>query len=407
MKRCYEKVPFYRKVLKNANISPQSLRTLDDISKLPFTKKSDMRRFYPFGLLATEMEDVVRVHASSGTTGNPVVVAYTKRDIKRWAELMARNLTSAGITRKDIFQNMIGYGLFTGGLGAHYGAELIGATVIPSGTGNTRRQIKIMVDFGVTAVHAIPSYMLYVSEVMEGMGIDPERDTKLRRGIFGAEPWSEGMRRKIEYIFGMDAYDNYGLSEMIGPGVGIECKYKEGLHIWSDHFLPEIVDPKTGERVEVEEKGELVLTTLTKEAMPVLRYRTGDITYFIDGECECGRTHPRIGRIKGRTDDMLIVRGVNIFPSQIEHVLMEMKGVGNSYEILIDRDVMDEITVKVEVSEERFDGEIEKLIDLKKEVEERLKEVIGIRANVKLVEPFSISRREGKAKRVIDRRGFK
>ena len=401
----YKNVPLYRRKFKDAGIKPEDIKSIEDLRKVSFTTKDDLKDYYPTGLLATPLSKIVRFHASSGTTGNPIVVAYTKGDVKNWANLTSRCLATIGISEKDRFQNMMGYGLFTGGLGYHYGAELLGAAVIPAGSGNTKRQIKLLKDFKVTSVHAIPSYMLHVAEVCEEMGIDPKKGLYLERGIFGAEPWSEATRGKIEDAFDMDAFDNYGLSEMTGPGVAVECECKDGLHLWSDYFLAEIIDPESGEKLSPGEKGELVLTTLKKEAMPILRYRTRDITSLDEEKCACGRTHPRISKIFGRTDDMIIIRGTNVFPSQVEDVLMKIPGLGNNYQLIIDRGVMDELTIKVEMSEDIFSGELFDLLELKKRVEEELRAVLDLRTNVELVEPRLIPRMEGKAQRIVDLRG--
>jgi len=405
VERVYATVPFYRKQFDKAGVKPEHIKSLDDLRRLPFTTKQDLRDNYPFGLFAVPMENVVRIHASSGTTGKPTVVGYTARDIQTWAELMARALSAAGATRGDIIHNAYGYGLFTGGLGVHYGAEKLGASVIPVSGGNTKRQIMIMKDFGATVLTCTPSYALHLAEVAMEMGIDP-KTLKLRIGVFGAEPWSEKMREEIEQKLYLTAVDIYGLSEIIGPGVSVECiEAKKGLHIFEDHFIPEIIDPETGENLKPGEVGELVITTITKEAFPVIRYRTRDITFLNPEPCICGRTHVRMGRVTGRTDDMLIIRGVNVFPSQIESVLMEIEDVEPHYQIIVDREGnLDTLTVLVEVGEHAFSDEVRKLQELERKIEKNIKEYLGVSAKVKLVEPKTIARSEGKAQRVIDKR---
>lgn len=405
VERVYATVEHYRKKMDKAGVKPEDIKSLDDLRRLPFTTKEDLRDNYPFGLFTVPLERVVRVHASSGTTGKPTVVGYTKRDIDTWAELMARTLACAGVHRGDVVHNAYGYGLFTGGLGFHYGAERLGATVIPISGGNTKRQIMIMRDFGSTVLTCTPSYALNIADVMKQEGINPS-DLKIRVGVFGAEPWSENMREEIERKLEIDAIDIYGLSEIIGPGVSVECiEQKRGLHIFEDHFIPEIIDPDTGEVLPPGETGELVFTTLTKEAFPVIRYRTRDITRLITEPCTCGRTLYRMEKIMGRSDDMLIIRGVNVFPSQIEHVLMSIEGVEPHYQIIIDKEgALDVMEVQVEVSEEIFSDEIKVLERLSKKIEQELKETLAVSCRVKLVEPRSIQRSEGKAKRVIDKR---
>ncbi|MCX7823804.1 MAG: phenylacetate--CoA ligase [Syntrophobacterales bacterium] len=405
VERVYATVPFYRKQFDKAGVRPDDIRTLDDLRRLPFTTKQDLRDNYPFGLFAVPMENVVRIHASSGTTGKPTVVGYTARDIQTWAELMARALSAAGATRGDIIHNAYGYGLFTGGLGVHYGAEKLGASVIPISGGNTKRQIMIMKDFGATVLTCTPSYALHLAEVAMEMGVDP-KTLKLKVGVFGAEPWSEKMREEIEQKLYLTAIDIYGLSEIIGPGVSVECiEAKKGLHIFEDHFIPEIIDPETGKNLGPGEVGELVITTITKEAFPVIRYRTRDITYLNPEPCICGRTHIRMGRVTGRSDDMLIIRGVNVFPSQIESVLMEIDEVEPHYQLIVDREGnLDILTVLVEVGEHAFSDEVRKLQELERKIEKNIKEYLGVSAKVKLVEPKTIARSEGKAQRVIDKR---
>jgi len=400
----YEKVPFYRQRFMEQGVTPQAIRSLADLAKLPFTYKRDFRDNYPLGLAAVPKERIVRIHASSGTTGKPTVVAYTAGDIDTWSEVMARTITAGGVTKHDVVHNAYGYGLFTGGLGFHYGAERIGATVIPVSGGVTKRQIMLMQDLGSTVLCCTPSYALYLAEAAQEMGVDL-RETALRVGIFGAEPWSERMRQEIEAKLGLMALDIYGLSEIIGPGVSVECEHQCGLHIFEDHFLPEIVDPGTGMPLPWGQRGELVLTTLTKEALPVIRYRTGDITSLNAETCACGRTMVRMAKPSGRTDDMLIVRGINVFPSQIETVLLQVEGVQPHYQIIVDRQhTLDDLEVWVEVSDEVFADEIRGLEALEQRIRNELHNALGIAARVRLVEPRSIQRSEGKAKRVVDRR---
>ncbi len=403
--RVYATVPFYRKKFQEAGIMPGDIRSLEDLHRVPFTTKQDLRDNYPFGMFAVPMDNVVRIHASSGTTGQPTVVGYTARDVNTWATLMARALVAGGASRGDIIHNAYGYGLFTGGLGVHYGAEKLGASVIPVSGGNTKRQIIIMRDFGPTIITATPSYTLHLAEVAEEMGVS-FKDLKFRFGIFGAEPWSEKMREEIEKKLNLIAVDIYGLSEVLGPGVSIEChEAKKGLHIAEDHFIPEIINPKTGEVLPYGSTGELVFTSITKEAFPVIRYRTRDITSINPEPCICGRTLVRMNKVSGRSDDMLIIRGVNVFPSQIESVLMEMEGVEPHYQLLVDReDNLDLLTVMVEVGENVFSDKVKPLQDLEKNISKNIKETIGVSAKVKLVEPKTIARSEGKAVRVIDRR---
>jgi phenylacetate-CoA ligase len=403
--RVYEKVPFYRQAFDAVGIKPADVHTLADLMRLPFTRKADFRDNYPFGLVAVPMDDVVRVHGSSGTTGKPTVVAYTRNDIDLWAEVMARTLSCGDVTRKDVVHNAYGYGLFTGGLGAHYGAERIGATVIPMSGGNTNRQVMLIHDFGATVLCCTPSYALFLAETAEEMKQDL-RESKLRVGFFGAEPWTFNMRKQIEERLGIAALDIYGLSEIIGPGVSGECLQKHGLHVFEDHFLPEIINPATGERLPYGERGELVFTSLTKEALPVIRYRTGDISRLSLEPCACGRTSVRMEKISGRTDDMLIVRGVNVFPSQIEGVLLQVEGVQPHYVIIVDRErgMLDTLEIWVEVSEDIFTDKLGRLADMQRHAEAAIVDTLGIAARVKLVEPHRIERSMGKAKRVIDRR---
>jgi len=399
----YGNVPFYKDKFKALDVCPENINTVDDITNLPITKKSDLRANYPFGLFATPNKDVVRIHASSGTSGKPTVVGYTENDIRTWADMMARDLKMVGVGPDDVFQNSLNYGLFTGGLGFHNGAERLGAMTVPAGPGNTARQLEMMQDFGVTAINCTPSYALYLAETAEEMDILDK--LSLRIGTFGGEPWSSNTRKDIEDVFGMKAYDSYGLSELIGPGVAFECEEQDGLHIWDDHFLVEVLD-LNGEQVSEGEKGELVLTSLTKEAFPVIRYHTGDITRLLESECACGRTSTRISRIMGRADDMLIVRGINVFPSQIEDVLVGINEITDQFQILLKRNAhkMDEITVRVELSDNAFTGELKDLAAVKKHVENELKSVLNIRTNVDLAEKGTIPRTTGKAKRVVDHR---
>jgi phenylacetate-CoA ligase len=403
--RVYSNVPFYKKKFDEAGIKPSDIRSIDDLHKLPFTTKQDLRDNYPYGLFAAPMKDIVRIHASSGTTGKMTVVSYTKNDIEMWAGLIARCLSMAGATSDDIIHNGYGYGLFTGGLGVHYGAEKLGATVIPVSGGNSQRQIRIMQDFGSTILTCTPSYALNLAETMKEMGISP-KDLKLKAGLFGAEPWSENMRRDIEKMWGIDALDIYGLSEIMGPGVANECLEKNGLHVFEDHFVAEIIDKETGKVLEPGKTGELVFTTITKEGIPLIRYRTKDITRMIPEKCKCGRTFNRIERLSGRTDDMLIIRGVNVFPSEIEMVIMSIEGVEPHYQIIVDRAEhgLDTLEVQVEVNEKFFSDEIKVLENIEKKIEKEIHSVLGIGVKVKLVEPRSIPRSEGKAKRIIDKR---
>ena len=405
VERVYTNVPYYRGVFDKARIKPDDIRSLADLERLPFTTKQDMRDSYPYALFAAPMEEIVRIHASSGTTGKPTVVGYTQKDIDTWTELMARSFVAAGVHKGDIIHNAYGYGLFTGGLGAHYGAERLGASVIPISGGNTKRQIMIMQDFGSTVLTCTPSYSLFMAEEAKIEGVE-FKNLKLRVGIFGAEPWSEAMRAEIEEKLNLAAIDIYGLSEIMGPGVAIECiEANHGLHIWEDHFIPEIIDPDTGRRIPDGEKGELVITTITKQGIPLIRYRTRDITSITHETCICGRTHARIARMSGRSDDMLIVRGVNVFPSQIESILVGIEGVEPHYLLIVDRqENLDTLEVQVEVDEQLFSDEVKILQKLSKRIEKEIKDLLGVTCTVRLVEPKTIQRSEGKAKRVIDNR---
>ena len=400
--RSVQQVEYYRQQFAKNGVSLTDIRTLDDVRKLPFTRKQDLRDGYPFGFFAVPMQKIVRIHTTSGTTGKPTVVGYTRKDLETWANLIARNMTMIGGRKDDVFQNMVNYGMFTGGLGFHYGAELIGMTVIPSATGNTRRQIEMIRDFGVTTIHCTPSYAMHLSEVAEEMGEPME---SLKTGIFGAEPWSDTMRHTLEERLGVTAFDSYGMSELFGPGVAFECPERDGLHIWHDSYLVEIVDPVSGENLPDGERGELVVTPLVKEAMPLIRYRTGDVTMLMEDGCLCGRGK-KIARLTGRSDDMLIIRGINVFPSQIEHVLLRIPEVGNQFMVYIDRiNHLDEMTVEVEINRSHFSGELGDLARIQKKVVKELHDTLELRTTVKLVEPGSLPRFEGKAKRVIDRRG--
>ncbi len=407
VQRVYHNVGFYKKAFDKAGVSPDNLKTLEDLKRFPMTTKQDLRDNYPFGLFATPMSNIVRLHASSGTTGASTVVSYTRQDIETWAELMGRCFVAAGLTKNDIIHNAYGYGLFTGGLGAHYGAEKIGASVVPMSGGNTKRQIIILQDFGPTAICCTPSYALNLSEQGTAMGVDM-RKLALRVGIFGAEPWTEKMRDEIEKALNIKAFNIYGLSEIMGPGVAMECdEVRDGMHIYEDHFLVETIDPKTGETLPAGSEGELVFTTLTKEAFPLIRYRTRDICRLDPTPCRCGRTHRRMGRVLGRSDDMLIIRGVNVFPSQIEAVLVGIEGLEPHYQLIVDREgSLDTLEVQVELSEKQFTGadEIKTLQKLENRMRKDMKDYLGITARIKLVEPKTIQRSEGKSSRVVDKR---
>jgi len=404
--RAYEMVSLFRQRMDERGLTPASVTRLEDLGRLPFTVKTDLRDTYPFGLFASPMGEIVRLHASSGTTGKPIVVAYTQKDVEVWASVMVRTFASCGLHAGDIIQNAYGYGLFTGGLGAHYGAEALGATVIPISGGNTERQIMVMKDFGVTAICCTPSYFLHLAERASEMGTDL-RDLPLRAGVFGAEPWTQAMRERIEAQTGVKAYDIYGLSEIIGPGVASECRQQSGLHVFEDHFYPEIINPDTGEVLPDGAEGELVLTTLSKQAMPMIRYRTRDITTLITEPCACGRTIRRIRRIGRRSDDMFIIRGVNVFPSQIETALLTVEGTLPHYQIVLTREQgLDNMEVQVEITPEFFSDKVRAMEDLQSRIVHAIEHVLGIRAAVRLVEPHTIQRSEGKAKRVIDKRAM-
>ncbi len=404
VQRAYDNVSLFRTRLDELRVKPADVRKLEDITNLPFTVKTDLRDTYPFGLFASPMKDVVRLHASSGTTGKPIVVAYTQEDVQVWTNVMVRSLAACGLHEGDIIQNAYGYGLFTGGLGAHYGAEALGATVIPISGGNTQRQLMVMKDFGVTAICCTPSYFLHLIDQASESGINI-KDLPLRVGVFGAEPWTESMRRRIEADSGIKAYDIYGLSEIVGPGVAMECPCQAGPHIFEDYFYPEIIDTKTLKPCADGEEGELVLTTLGKQAMPMIRYRTRDITALTSEQCECGRTLRRIKRISRRSDDMFIIRGVNVYPSQIETALLKVEGALPHYQIILSREKgLDAIQVQVEVTPEVFGDTVGALEQLQQKLNKSIENTIGIRANVRLVQPRTIQRSEGKAKRVIDQR---
>jgi phenylacetate-CoA ligase len=404
VEKLYNRVDFYKKKMDDKGAKPGDIKSISDLHKLPFTTKDDMRDVYPYGLLATDLQNIVEIHTSSGTTGKPVVDAYTQGDIDIWAEVMARTLAMGGVTKHDIVQNAYGYGLFTGGLGVHYGTKKIGATVIPISGGNTKRQLSIMEDFQSTILACTPSYSLYLAESLREEGFDISK-LKLKAGFFGAEPWSDSMRDEIQAKLQIKAYDIFGLTEIIGPGVASECEYQDKLHINEDHFFPEIINPLTGEILPDGEKGELVITTITKEGTPVLRYRTRDITYLDHTQCKCGRTTVRMHRLLGRTDDMLIIRGVNVFPSQIEEVLIKLEGVEPHYQLVVERkDNLDHLEVQVEMNNKLFSDEIKQLERFEKNIEKEIFSALNIHTKVKLVEPKSIPRSEGKAKRVIDKR---
>jgi len=406
VERVYFNVPYYRDKMQKAGLGPESIKSIDDIAKLPFTTKQDLRDNYPFGLFAVPMSEIVRVHASSGTTGKPTVVGYTRNDISTWSEVMARTLTSAGATRNDFIQVAYGYGLFTGGLGLHYGGEKIGASVIPISGGNTMRQIQLMHDFGSTVLACTPSYALFLAEAIQESGIKRE-DLKLRVGVFGAEPWTENMRREIEDKLKIKAIDIYGLSEVIGPGVASECLAQEGLHIAEDHFYPEIIDPLSLQVLPSGSTGELVFTTITKEGLPLIRYRTRDLTRLTHETCKCGRTMVRMEKCLGRSDDMLIIRGVNLFPSQVESVLLEMSEIKPHYLLIVDRvNNLDTLELKVEVDEAFFQDKISQLESLRQKLQTNLENSLGLGIKVTLVEPKIIERSEGKAKHVVDKRKF-
>ncbi len=403
----YSNCPVYRKKLDAAGVKPDRIKSIDDIKRLPFTTKEDMRDNYPFGLFSTGQDQIKEIHVSSGTTGNPTLVGYTKDDIKLWGDVMARVLGCAGAVPGDTIQIAYGYGLFTGGLGFHYGALEMGLRIIPTSSGQTARQLKLMKDFNAKIIACTPSYVLYMAEEAKELGVDPAQGN-WKIGIFGAEPWSEAMRREIESIWNMLATDVYGLSEIIGPGVAQECHHKDGLHIFSDVFYPEVIDPKTGEEVPEGEDGELTITTLTKQGIPLIRYGTRDVVSIRYEKCRCGRTSPRISKIKGRTDDMIVVRGINVFPSQIEHVLVGIEGTQPHYQIIVDRQAhkLDEVEVLVEVEQRFFSDEIKRLNEIRDKIRREIENVLSIGVKVTLVEPKTIERSMGKSKRIIDKRAL-
>ena len=402
--RLYSFSSFYHDRMKEQNVHPDDIRDLSDIRKLPFMFKRDLRDGYPNKIFTASQDELVRYHVSSGTTGKPTVVGYTQRDLDLWTSSLARALTSIGLGRGDVIQVSYGYGLFTGGLGIHYGAERIGATVLPTSVGNTERQIELMQDLGVTAIACTPSYLLHIGEVAEKMGVDIKKDTCLKAGILGAEPWTDGMRTRIENWLGIKAYDIYGTSELSGP-MFTECTEQNGFHIWSDLAYVEVIDPKTGEPLETGEKGELTITMLQKEALPMIRYRIGDISSLVEDECPCGRTSPRIRRMQGRVDDMLIIRGINVFPSQVEYTLMSIPEVGQHFQIVVERSgALDDMLVRVELTRESFSDKITDLMKIRQNVEHRLRNALNVAVNVELVEPGSLPRFEGKSKKVIDKR---
>ena len=405
VKRCYENIPFYKAKFDEIGLKPEDIHSIDDISKLPFTVKQDLRDHYPFGLFAVPRDELVRVHASSGTTGKQTVVGYTRGDIDRWSECVARALTAAGTTPSDYIHVSYGYGLFTGGLGLHYGVEKLGATAVPVSTGNTMRQLMLLKDFGATAIACTPSYALYLAEELKTAGLTTD-DLMLKTGIFGAEPWTEEMRREIEDRLKIEAFDIYGLSEISGPGVAMECKSHCGKHVYEDFFYPEIIDPYTLKPLPYGEKGELVFTTLTKECIPLIRYRTRDICTLYNEPCECGRTLVRMGKIEGRSDDMLIIRGVNIFPSQIETVLLNIGGmIGPHYRIILDRvGSLDTLEIQVELAEHAFSDEIRDIENLKARISHDMQSMLGVSAKITIVSPRSLPRSEGKSNRIVDRR---
>ena len=404
VRRVYENVAPYRARMDEAGVKPEDIRDINDLKKLPFTVKQDLRDNYPYGMFATPMEDVVRIHASSGTTGKQTVVGYTQNDLDCWDEIMARTLVAAGATKSDVVHVSYGYGLFTGGLGAHGGAQKLGAVTVPVSVGNTKRQITIMQDFGSTVLCCTPSYALFLAETMEEMGVDMSK-IKLKAGVFGAEPWTEEMRDEIERRLHIKAHDIYGLSEIMGPGVSFECDAKCGLHINEDFFIPEIIDPDTGEVLPYGEQGELVFTCISKEALPLIRYRTHDIATLCPEKCECGRTLIRMTKPRGRTDDMLIIRGVNVFPSQIESVLLNFGSVAPHYLLIVDRaGTLDTLEIQVEMSSDFFTDEVRGIEKIEEKIRKEIESVLGIAAKIRLVEPKSIERSEGKAKRIIDRR---
>ena len=408
VKYCYENSTFYNTKFRDAGITPDDIKTLNDTKKIPFTSKNDLRENYPFGMVTVPLEEIVEIHASSGTTGNPVVGAYTENDMNIWAELMARSLYTTGVRKNDILHNAYGYGLFTGGLGFHYGAQKIGTTILPISGGMTQRQIKLMKDFGSTILCCTPSYAVYLAESMVQEGIKPDRDLKIKIGLFGAEPWSERIRERIEKDLAIEAFDIYGLTELCGPGVSVECIEHNGLHIWEDHFLIETIDSKTGEVLSPGEEGELVFTTLTKTGLPILRFRTRDLSVIQNEECPCGRTHSRMMRIRGRSDDMMIIRGVNVFPSQIEYAIMGLSELAAQYQIILERpDALDVFTIKAELTEKSVKSSQKELDALKLKIKQKVNNITGLSPIIELVKPGELPRSVGKAKRVLDMRSDK
>ncbi len=408
VKYCYENSRFYRNKFKISGITPDDIKTLDDAAKIPFTSKNDLRDNYPFGMITVHLDDIVEIHASSGTTGNPVVGAYTTNDMDIWAELMARSLYVTGVRKEDVMHNAYGYGLFTGGLGFHYGAQKIGTTILPISGGMTERQIKLMKDFGSTVLCCTPSYAIYLAETMAQSGINPEKDLKLKLGLFGAEPWSERIRERIEKELKIEAFDIYGLTELCGPGVSVECNEHNGLHIWEDHFLIETIDPETGKVLPAGEEGELVFTTLTKTGLPILRFRTRDISVIETGKCDCGRTHSRMMRIRGRSDDMMIIRGVNVFPSQIEYAIMGLPELAAHYQIVLERpEALDVFTIKAELTEKSVKSSKKEIEALKRKIKQKVNNITGLSPVIELVKPGELPRTAGKAKRVLDMRSGK
>ncbi|MCL6583410.1 MAG: phenylacetate--CoA ligase [bacterium] len=404
LNRAYRSVRFYNQLFDQAGILPEEIKTMDDLARIPFTRKSALRDNYPYGMFAVPLREVVRIHSSSGTSGKPTVVGYTRGDLVNWSNLVARILVAAGVSSEDVIQIAFGYGLFTGAFGLHYGVERLGASVIPVSSGNTEKQIMIMKDYRTTVLVCTPSYALHIAEVMKEMGVHPN-ELSLKIGCFGAEAWSEGIRKKIEESLYIRATDNYGLSEIIGPGVAGECQYKCGLHIQEDHFIAEIINPDTGERLPLGEEGELVLTTITKEALPMIRYRTGDITRLLTDPCPCGRTFVRMARVSGRTDDMLIIRGVNVFPSQIEYILLEEEGAEPHYQLIVDREgALDTLEVRLEVSDKIFYDEMKLQQEFQNRIQKKISSLLGLNVKVTLVEPRTLERTTGKARRVIDNR---
>lgn len=405
IRRVYDSSPFYKRLFKENGLKPFNFKSLKDLTRIPFTTREDLRKSFPYGFLALTLDQIVRLHTSTGTTGKPKVIFFSKKDIENSAMLIARSMRMTGAKRGDVFQNMMSYGLFTGGLIFHYGAEKLGVLVIPAGAGNTERQIELMMDFKTTIVHITPSYALYLADVLEEKGINPKKDLSLRMAYLGAEPYSEATRQKIEQIFNIKAFNSYGLSEMNGPGVAFECQSKEGMHLWEDNFILEIIDPITGKVLPDGQEGEIVLTSINREAMPILRYRTGDIAFVYPDKCRCGRTHRRISRIKGRVDDMFIIRGVNVFPSEVERILMSLPEVGRNYQIILEREKsLDVMRVKVEIKKGLFDGSLEHLRALEEKIKAKLKAELILTPKVELVEPATLSRTTGKAKRVVDKR---